>query len=349
MAEVQIKGLAKSFGASSILRDVELGALSGQFIAILGASGSGKTTLLRLICGFERADDGKIELGGELVCGPGVHVPPERRNIGYVAQEGALFPHLSVAANIVFGLPRSLRRTRWKAEEFLELVGLPTSYSLRFPQELSGGEQQRVALARALAPAPRLVLLDEPFSALDAALRVETRQAVMAALVEARATAILVTHDQSEALSMGEKVAVLRQGAVVQFATPETLYRSPIDAELAQFVGEAVLLSGVIGGSHVTCALGRLPLGAPMADGAADVMVRPEQIRLVSASEPSATRARVLAVTYYGHDAKVSLSLGEPAGSATARVAGHMAPRPGDEVGLNVEGVVMTYRLPNIG
>ena len=206
-----------------------------------------------------------------------------------------------------------------------------------------------MALARALAPAPRLVLLDEPFSALDAALRIETRQAVMAALIEARATAILVTHDQSEALSMGERVAVLRQGAVVQFAMPETLYRSPIDAELAQFVGEAVLLPGVIGGSHVTCALGRLPLGAPMIDGAADVMVRPEQIRLVSASEPSATRARVLAVTYYGHDAKVSLSLGEPAGLATARVAGHMAPRPGDEVGLNVEGIVMTYRLPNIG
>jgi iron(III) transport system ATP-binding protein len=349
MADLRIQGLAKSFGAYPVLRRIDLAVPTGQLVAILGASGSGKTTLLRLVSGFERADDGTIEVGGVAVSGPGVHVPPERRNIGYVAQEGALFPHLSVAANIVFGLPRSLRRMRRKAEELLEMVGLPTSYAPRSPQELSGGEQQRVALARALAPAPRLVLLDEPFSALDAALRVETRQAVGAALVEAGATALLVTHDQSEALSMGQRIAVLRHGTLVQVATPEILYRSPVDAELAQFVGEAVLLPGAVEGGYVTCALGRLPLADRVPDGIADVMVRPEQIRLVAHPGAGVAQAEVLAVTYYGHDASVLLSLGGVAGTISARVSGHMAPQPGAEVGLNVEGTVMAYRRSRDG
>ncbi len=207
MAEIRIEGLSKAFGERSVLRGVDLDVSSGRLVAILGASGSGKTTLLRLLCGFERADDGRIALNRQLVCAPGLHVPPERRRIGYVAQEGALFPHLSVAQNILFGLPRPARRSRdgGRAEALLELVGLPASYGNRPPHELSGGEQQRVALARALAPDPQLVLLDEPFSSLDAALRIGTRQAVAAALEAAGTTALLVTHDQSEALSMGHR------------------------------------------------------------------------------------------------------------------------------------------------
>ena len=248
MADVRIAGLTKSFRGAPILRGVDLVVPSGALFAILGASGSGKTTLLRLLSGFERADSGVIEIGGRQAAGPGVHVPPERRQVGYVAQEGSLFPHLSVAANVLFGLARSQRRDRLKAEALLESVGLPASYASRGPHELSGGEQQRVALARALAPRPKLVLLDEPFSALDAALRIETREAVAAILEAAGATALLVTHDQSEALSMGRQVAVLRDGVLAQVAAPEKLYRQPADADLAQFVGEAVLLPGLVAG-----------------------------------------------------------------------------------------------------
>ncbi len=239
MAELDVRGLSKSFAGQPVLQDVTLAVPAGRLVAILGPSGSGKTTLLRLICGFERADSGSVTIGGRQVCGPGRHVPPERRHIGYVAQEGALFPHLSVAENITFGLPRRERRQGHRVAELLDLVGLPPAYASRSPETLSGGEQQRVAVARALAPEPSLVLLDEPFSALDAALRVDTRHAVAAAFAATGATALLVTHDQMEALSMGHEVAVLRQGALVQVATPDRLYRYPMDAELAQFVGEA--------------------------------------------------------------------------------------------------------------
>jgi iron(III) transport system ATP-binding protein len=270
-------------------------------------------------------------------------MPPERRRIGYVAQEGSLFPHLSVAANVVFGLARSQRRNPTRAEALLEQVGLPASYANRAPHQLSGGEQQRVALARALAPAPKLVLLDEPFSSLDAALRIETRQAVASALEAAGATALLVTHDQSEALSMGREVAVLRDGLLAQVAAPEELYRRPVDAALAQFVGEAALLPGIVSRGVATCALGRLPLALPTPDGPVEVMVRPEQIRFDSQSNVEAIPARVLAVTFFGPDASVLVSLEAGARKATMRVPGYAAPSPGVEAWLSVEGVVMAY------
>jgi iron(III) transport system ATP-binding protein len=343
MAELHIAGLTKAFGGAPILRGVDLVAPSGALLAVLGASGSGKTTLLRLLAGFERADLGAIAIDGQIVAGPGLHTAPEKRRIGYVAQDGSLFPHLSVAANVAFGLARSQRRDRFKAEALLESVGLPASYANRAPHELSGGEQQRVALARALAPAPRLVLLDEPFSALDAGLRIETRAAVASALAAAGATALLVTHDQSEALSMGRQVAVLRDGVLAQVATPQILYRQPVDAILAQFVGEAVLLPGEAAGGVAVCALGRLPLALPTPDGPVDIMVRPEQIRFDPQTNVGATPAQVLAVTYFGHDASVLVSLEAGARQVTARVSGHSAPQPGAEVRLSVEGVVMAY------
>jgi len=343
MADVRVAGLSKSFHGTPVLRGVDLVVPSGALYAILGASGSGKTTLLRLLSGFERADSGAIEIDGRQVSGPGVHVPPEKRQVGYVSQEGSLFPHLSVAANVVFGLARSQRRDRLKAEALLESVGLPSSYARRGPHELSGGEQQRVALARALAPAPKLVLLDEPFSALDAALRIETRQAVAAILEAAGATALLVTHDQSEALSMGRQVAVLRDGALAQVAAPEKLYRQPADAALAQFVGEAVLLPGLVAGGKATCALGRLQLALPAPDGPVEVMVRPEQIRFEPRPNAGAAKAQVRAVTYYGHDASIAVSLEVGGALVTTRVAGHMTPQQGAHVWLSVEGGVMAY------
>ena len=344
MAELIIEGLCKAFGDKDILCDVALEVASGSLVSILGASGSGKTTLLRLVAGFERADAGTIRIAGRLVCGPDRHVLPERRAIGYVAQEGALFPHLSVADNIVFGLPRSERRARHRVGELLEMVGLPADFASRPPHQLSGGEQQRVALARALAPGPTLVLLDEPFSALDTALRAETRAAVAEALAAAGTTAILVTHDQPEALSMGNPVAVLRDGRLIQVASPRALYRQPADADLARFVGEAVLLPGLAKDGRVVCALGHLKLAAGMPEGEVDVLIRPEQITLAAPGGDGGIPARIETVTFYGHDASVHLSLiGQPDLRITARIAGFRAPRPDEQVNVAVDGAVVTY------
>ena len=341
MTALALAGVRKAFGTRTILADISLDVASGGLLAVLGPSGSGKTTLLRLICGFERSGGGTIRLGGAVVSGPGVHVAPERRGIGYVAQDGALFPHLSVADNIAFGLSRRERRRHHRVAGLLELVGLPAAYGDRPPQELSGGEQQRVSLARALAPQPGLVLLDEPFSSLDAGLRVETRQAVAAALRETGATAVLVTHDQAEALSMGDAVAVLRNGALVQVGKPETLYRRPVDIALAQFLGEAVVLPGEACGTTVRCALGTFALAASIPDGAVEVLIRPEQIRLTAPE--AGYPAKVEAVTYYGHDCSVALRADGLAGQLTALVPGYASPSAGTSVGLRIEGPVAAY------
>ncbi|MEX3959591.1 ABC transporter ATP-binding protein [Trinickia sp. EG282A] len=353
MSNLSIQGLWKTFEGHAVLRGVDLSVRSGALLALLGPSGSGKTTLLRTVCGFERADSGTIAIDDRRVAGEGMHMRPEARRVGYVSQEGSLFPHLSVAENIVFGLPYARRRTRDRVAELLELVGLPASYAARPPQALSGGQQQRVALARALAPSPRIVMLDEPFSSLDAALRAETRQAVAAALAHAGATAVLVTHDQSEALSMGHEVAVLWNGRMIQTAVPDELYRRPVTRELASFIGEAVLLQGTASGAEVACDLGRLRLMAPVETGTVDVMVRPEQIKVEPVSsqgqaDRDAVEATVEEITFYGHDATLSLRLAQrsdPSMEATvrARVPGHQVPATGVRVRLTVEGAVIAY------
>ena len=343
MAKLVISGLRKYFGAAPVLCGISLSIAAGELVAILGASGSGKTTLLRLIAGFLCPDAGEIRLDGEIIASAGRCRPPERRGIGYVAQEGALFPHLSIAENISFGLPRAQRRACARVEELLELVGLPASYAGRAPQQLSGGEQQRVALARALAPHPHLLLLDEPFSALDAGLRAETRGAVIGALRATGATAILVTHDQAEALSMGQRVGVMQRGVLAQLSTPVHLYRHPATPELASFIGDAVLLPGHAENGYAHSPLGRLRLDDASAAGAVRVMVRPEQVKLVNAPLPETVPAQVTSVAYYGPDAMVTLWLPQAEMAVTARIFGHCAPAPGFEVWATVEGSVMAY------
>jgi iron(III) transport system ATP-binding protein len=354
MSDLIIRGLHKAFGGHAVLRGIDLSVKNGSLLALLGPSGSGKTTLLRTVCGFERASEGTIEIGGRQVEGDDVYVRAEARHIGYVSQEGSLFPHLSVAQNIVFGLPRHQRRAGYRVDELLELVGLPASCRDRPPHQLSGGQQQRVALARALAPSPSLVMLDEPFSSLDASLRAETRQAVADALSHAGATAVLVTHDQSEALSMGHEVAVLWDGRLIQTATPDALYRRPVSREVASFVGEALMLSGEVEHGHARCALGRLAVADTTASGPVDLMIRPEQIQ-VALQDPSAgngaedgCRAHVEAVTFYGHDARLSLRLERacaPAGDdiVYARVPGYRVPAVGTLVRISVDGEVVAY------
>ena len=339
---VTIAGLGKAFGAVTVLDGVELHVPSGGLTTILGPSGCGKTTLLRLIAGFERPDRGTIAIGGELVCDARRTLPPERRRIGYVAQEGALFPHLSVADNIGFGLPRAARRDPARIAALLDLVGLDPDLAARGPHQLSGGQQQRVALARALAPEPRVVLLDEPFSALDASLRAGTRRAVAAALTAAGATAILVTHDQDEALSLGTQIAIMRGGRLAQVGPPATLYAAPADRDVATFLGDATFLPATVRGDRATCALGTLPLRDPAPDGPAELMLRPEQIAIAPA-DAGGIAARVLDSTYYGKDAVVRLHLPAAHTVITARVPGHTAPPNGTTVSVSVSGPVVAY------
>jgi iron(III) transport system ATP-binding protein len=347
MSMLRISSLQKSFDGHPVLHGIDLSVKAGSLVALLGPSGSGKTTLLRVLCGFEHADAGTIEIDGRRVAGDGLHLPAEQRRIGYVPQEGALFPHLTVAENIVFGLPRAQRRAHHRVAELLELVGLPKSYAMRAPQQLSGGQQQRVALARALAPSPGLVMLDEPFSSLDAALRVETREAVARALAAAGATAVLVTHDQAEALSLGDEVAVLWRGRLLQTAAPQTLYRRPVTPELAAFIGEAVLLPGRVVGGRAQCVLGMLPVAedANHADGAVDVMLRPEQIEVLpeTAQREGALDALVRDITFEGQDAALTLQLLDSPTTVRARVPGYRTPRHGERVRLAVGGEVSVY------
>ncbi|HTX12855.1 MAG TPA: ABC transporter ATP-binding protein [Solirubrobacteraceae bacterium] len=353
MAELRCEQISASYGSDQVLTRVDLHVADATLTAILGASGSGKTTLLRVVMGFIRQDHGSVSVGGRLVSdGARVHLPPEKRSVGYVAQEGALYPQLTVEQNIAFGLPRSERKLGRRARELLALIGLPDVYADRCPGQLSGGEQRRVALARALAPRPPVVLLDEPFSGLDASLRNETREAVVHALGAQGTTGVLVTHDQAEALSMGREVAVLRAGRLVQTAAPSVLYRMPADLDVARFVGEAVVLAGVAARGLVATALGDLALIDPRVEGRVEVMIRPEQIELHPAEPPcggeagthSGAVAKVISSTFYGPDVVVDLELHGVSRSIRARVLrGHDVPVPGNWVELVVVGPVMGY------
>jgi iron(III) transport system ATP-binding protein len=344
---LSVTGLCKSYGGVVALDGVDLDVPAGALVAVLGPSGCGKTTLLRCVAGFERVHGGTIEVGGKRVAGggagggPGVHVPPHRRRIAVVPQEGALFPHLSVAGNVGYGLDRAARRSG-RVEEVLALVGLP-GYGGRMPHQLSGGQQQRVAVARALAPRPPLVLLDEPFSALDAGLRAELRRDVRQALHADGATAVLVTHDQGEALSIADRVAVMHAGRIVQHGPPTAVYREPANPWVARFVGDAVLLPATVDGSVAVTALGRLPLHAPAPELPATVtaLLRPEQMRLTSDGEGIA--ATVVRHDFHGHDALVLLRLADGT-QITARVLDSGPPvTVGDRVTISVRGQVRAY------
>ncbi len=310
----------------------------GSFVTLLGPSGCGKTTLLRVVAGFERADAGTVEIAGLPAAGPGLHLPPERRGVGVVPQEGALFPHLSVHDNVAFGLSRT-DRPGTRADELLELVGLP-GYGKRMPHELSGGQQQRVAVARALAPEPSLILLDEPFSALDAGLRAQVRAEVKELLALAGATALLVTHDQQEALSVADLVAVMRDGQVIQAGAPSEVYANPVDLGVATFVGEAVVLRGEARDGSVSCSLGRLQARG-RATGAVDVVLRPEQLEL-DPSDLEAVDAIVTERLFFGHDALLRLLLPDGV-TITARTPGQQLPAVGDSVRVGCRGLVTLF------
>ncbi len=345
MSVLEVRGLTAAYGSNQVLHGIDLDVPSGSITAILGPSGSGKTTLLRVIAGFERARSGTVSIAEQVVESPRRHVPPERRRVGYVAQDGALFPHLSVARNVAFGLHRGAARSE-RVAELLALVGL-TAFAARYPHELSGGQQQRVALARALASSPPLVLLDEPFAALDASLRSEVRRDITRILEEMGTTTVLVTHDQDEALSMAGQVAVLRAGLIAQAGAPSEIYQHPSDPELAQFLGEANLLPARVEPPGLRCALGVLAAAPPLdAHGAAaTVMIRPEQLQVQAEPAPAAVAATIVAVEYHGHEALLSLAVVHDSSALTlrARARPQSGFAPGAEVFVRVAGAVHSW------
>jgi iron(III) transport system ATP-binding protein len=356
---IVVGDLHKSFGTQAVLRGVDLSVPAGSFTAILGPSGSGKTTLLRLLAGLERPDRGRVLIGDVVVDDDRIHVPAERRRLGYVPQEGSLFPHLTVEANIGFGLPRHDRRGP-RVAALLDTVGL-TGLGRRFPHQLSGGQQQRVAVARALAVRPQAVLLDEPFASLDVHLRASVRADVKEILRAAGTTAVLVTHDQDEALSTADLVGVIRDGRIAQVATPEELYARPVDAELARFVGAANLLEGEQEGDLVHSALGEaMAVDASAVAGihAVTVLVRPEQLEIMALDDRAAggdlvgpaggavtVIARVLGLSYHGHDCLVEL---QPEGNSglgpiLVRTLGAPEIAGGSAVTVRIRGPVLTW------
>ena len=328
-AAVVVSGVDHAYGDFQALTNVNLEVEAGESMALLGPSACGKTTLLRTIAGLERPVRGEIRLGDELVAAPGTWVPPERREVGMVFQNWALFPHLTVADNVGYGLPRGERKGT-RVDRALDLVGL-AGLGDRAPATLSGGQQQRVALARALAPEPGVLLLDEPFSNLDTSMRVEVRAEVHRLLLDLGITALFVTHDQEEAFVLGDRVAVMQQGQVVQVATPQEIYATPETRWIAEFVGTASLVPGNAQGDTAECAIGQIPLETPMM-GSVDVLLRPEQLRLTEGGGD----ATVDLVEFYGHDAMVFVSLGDT--RVRIRTEPNISARRGDAVTVEFRG-----------
>ncbi|GAA3582683.1 ABC transporter ATP-binding protein [Nonomuraea rosea] len=322
-ASVEFRGLRRVFGKTVALDGFDLTVSPGEFVALLGPSGCGKTTALRCVAGFERPDSGAVLVDGRDI----TDVPASKRDAGMVFQSYSLFPNLNARDNVAFGLrvrkvPTATRRT--KADELLEMVGLP-AHADRYPHQLSGGQQQRVALARALALEPRVLLLDEPLSALDAKVRVALREEIRRLQLGLGITTIFVTHDQEEALSIADRVAVLRDGRLEQVGPPAEVYDRPATPFVAEFVGTMNHLAGRVSGDQVTVLGQLLPLDGPApADPSVDVLIRPEAVRIVPAADgPS----EVLAASFRG--ASVRLRVAVEGGEVLADVPGHEAARLG--------------------
>ena len=302
---LRVENLTKRFEphGPDVVDHLDFSVEEGEIFALLGPSGCGKTTTLRLIAGFERADAGSVRLDGRIVESTDTHVPPDERGVGLVFQNQALFPHLSVEANVGFGLDGwSQERRDHRVREVLEMVGLK-GLGHRNPHELSGGQQQRVAVARALAPRPRVILLDEPFSNLDAVLRQAVREDVRDLLKDAGTTAVMVTHDQEEALSFADRLGVMRGGAIEQTGTPESIYYEPRTLFVAQFLGRTNLLLSQCEGREAETALGRLPLNREAA-GSTLVSLRPEHLTLEAPPDADEGRSEAVVVDreFRGHD-----------------------------------------------
>lgn len=336
---LSLQAVHKHYGGDFRVEIADLQVAKGEVMSLLGPSGCGKTTTLRLVAGLDMPETGRIHVAGQEVYSERVFVPSERRKVGLVFQDYALFPHLTVDQNIRFGLRHYAGDTRARIEHMLELTRL-TALRGHYPHELSGGEQQRTALARSLAPEPHVLLMDEPFSNLDAVLRKELRTEVRRILRETRVTTVLVTHDQEEALSMSDRLAVILQGQVQQIGTPRELYWSPRSEAVAHFIGDANLLPGMASGHQVQCVLGTLPI-QKQAEGPVQVMVRPESVRVLLGGERTIP-GRILDIEYYGHDQVLSIQL-DSGENLLARRDAIQPFLPGQQVSVEPVGVFPVY------
>ena len=303
---LELDGVDKAYGPETVIQDLSLSVRDGEILTVLGPSGCGKTTTLRLVAGLERPDAGEVRIRGDPVAGDGAFVAPERRDVGVVFQEFALFPHLTAAENVGFGLKDHTDEERAaRVDEMLELVGL-TDQADAHPDELSGGQQQRVALARSLAPEPEILLLDEPFSNLDVDLRIEMREEVRRILKAAGVTAVSVTHDQEEAMSVSDRVAVMESGRIVQVGEPEQVFQHPESRFVAGFLGHASFLSGFVSGETVRTDVGAVPRGQihglaePYDKTRIDVLVRPDDVRAREVPDDDAADGHVVHRRYLG-------------------------------------------------
>ena len=341
---LSLSGISKSFGGNLILNNLNLDVVAGEFVSILGSSGSGKTTALRLIAGFDGPDEGEITIGDRVVARSAggkrsAFIAPEMRRVGFVPQDAALFPHLSVSDNVAFGLQGLSKVARVaRVAQVLALVQMK-DFGERMPEQLSGGQRHRVALARALAPEPALVLLDEPFAALDPELKAQVRDEMRRALDLSGSTTILVTHDQEEALSIADRVAVLREGSFAQIGEPREIYAAPNDIALATFLGDSVIIEGRVVGDKVETALGSLTPLNKATDGArGKVAIRPENFYL----QPNATGpGLVVGRQFFGHDAMVEVEIHGI--KIQARANGPFAPEVGMRMTVWVRGAVNFY------
>ena len=357
---ISVAGLTKRFNDVVAVCSAAFELPNGELLGVLGPSGCGKTTMLRLLAGFERPDAGSVQIAGRTVVGDGVWIPPERRRVGIVPQDFALFPHLTVGQNVAFGLDRraasltTLVAARWlrraplpsRAREMLELVGL-ADFAERYPHELSGGEAQRVALARALAPAPATVLLDEPFSNLDQNLRVSLRLQLREILRTAETAAVFVTHDREEALSLADRIAVMRNGAIEQLAAPLELYHRPDSRFVATFVGNANILRGERAEDGAATPIGSLPISGAGLEAASgdplDILLRPEWISLHSGhGGPPSRQGRILTSEYYGHDQLVRVALTSGI-ELEARLHSTHNWRPNESVSIQIEHPALAF------
>jgi iron(III) transport system ATP-binding protein len=329
------RGLTKRFGRVVAVDGADLSVAQGGTLALLGPSGCGKTTLLRLVAGFESADAGEVELDGRVLMGPSIFVPPEKRRVGLVFQDFALFPHLDVGANVAFGMPSGVDK-RDRVERMLVLVGL-NGLTHRMPHELSGGQQQRVALARTLAAEPKLVLMDEPFSNLDPGLRARVRADVRKLVESLGMTTVFVTHDQEEALSIAARIAVMLDGRIVQSAAPADVYRHPASRAVAEFLGDANIIAGEARDGRIHCELGAVPASGGET-GSVQVMIRPEDLAL----DENGRGAAVVESEYYGHDQMITVRLESGTLLRIRDLPGRRI-TPGDRVGVVLRGDVVTF------
>lgn len=343
MNTLSLHHIGKSYHGVKILDDICLQVAEGSRTAIVGPSGSGKTTLLRIIAGFEAPDAGELQLQGNTLAAEKVWIPAHQRRIGFVPQDGALFPHFTVAGNIGFALKGSKQEKQHHIDKLMDMVALDRRLAKLWPHELSGGQQQRVALARALSQQPTLMLLDEPFSALDTGLRAATRKAVTELLSEAGIATILVTHDQVEALSFADQLAVMRNGRLTQVGPPKDLYLHPVDEPTATFLGDTLILPAQLAAGVAECVLGRVAVDNIQQRGPGRIMLRPEQVLLEPTTQLADSQATITHIDFAGFITTVTLQMSDSNEILEVKTISRTGLNVGADINLSILGLAHVF------